>query len=466
MATLLATGLAFMANFMAVKHRARFDFSPDRYYALSAPTLNMLRHMTISVHATVFLTIEHELFSDVKRLLREYEYASPKFTAEYIDPHRELARAKELALTYNISGPDTIVFQANDRSKLVSANELATYDYAPVLSGRPKEMTLFRGEQVVSSAIYSLIQEKKPLVYFLAGHGEHSISDFSQHSGFSMIARVLEKGNIQAKTLQFAKNPSIPKDCDVLIIAGLKKPLTQVEAELIKKYLDDSGRLLLLTDKGVETGLEKILQSWNIRLGNERVMGATLTGRELLLSNFGNHPITEQLKNMTTIFNSPRPIHTLNSGAQPADQSADKPNVVVLAATSEDGWLEMAPSQSPPRFDAGVDRRGPIPVAVAVEKGNLPADVEIRPTRLVVAGDSTFVCNGALLAGYTPDFFINALNWLLERKDAPAFAPKPPSRIHMNINRKQMQMIYVLAILIIPAAIALIGLIVSLGRRK
>lgn len=465
MAVLLATGLAFMANYMAVKHRVRFDLSPGRYYALSAPTVNMLRHMEISVHAIVFLTAEHERFNDVKRLLKEYEYASPKFTVEYIDPHRELARAKELALTYNISGPDIIVFQANDRSKLVSAGELATYDYAPVLSGNPKEMTLFRGEQVVSSAVYSLIQEKKPLVYFLAGHGEHNISDFNQHSGFSMIARLIEKGNIHAKTLQFAENPSIPRDCDVLVIAGQKKPLTHVEAEIVKKYLDDSGRLLLMADNGVETGLEKILQAWNIRLGSERVVGATLTGRELLLSNFGNHPITEQLKNMTTILNSPRPIHLL-PGSRPADQSADKPNVVTLAATSDEGWLEMSPNQAPPRFDAGVDRRGPIPVAVAVEKGNLPADVEIRPTRLVVTGDSTFICNGALLAGYTPDFFINALNWLLERKDAPTFAPKPPSRLRLNINRKQMQMIYILAVLIIPASIALIGLIVSLGRRK
>lgn len=466
LAVLLATLLLVMVNYLAAKHRIRLDFSPDRYYALSAPTLNMLSGLDKPVHAIVFLGTDNELFNDIRLLLKEYEYASPKFTVEYIDPHRDLARAKELALRYNISGPGVVVFQADDRTKLVSLNELATYDYAPVLSGHPKVLTSFRGEQLFSSAIYSIIQDKKPVVYFLAGHGEQRINDLSQQAGYSMIARLLEKGNIQTKTLQLSDNPSIPKDCDVLIIGGQKKPLTHVEAEIIKKYIDDSGRLLLMADTGVETGLEKIMEVWNIRLGSDRVVGTTLTGRELLINNYGDHPITEPLKNMTTIFNLPRSVQLLTPVNQTPDQSADKPRVVVLAANSEDGWAEMSYYQNPPKFDIGVDRPGPVPVAVAIEKGNLPIDVEIKPTRLVVIGDSTMISNGALLAGYSPDFFINSLNWLLERKDAPTFAPKIPSRIRMAINRSQLQMIYIVAVLIMPALVAMIGLIVSLGRRK
>lgn len=466
LAVCLAGLLAVMANYLAVKYRVRIDLSPDRYYALSAATLNMLRQLTVSVQTTVFMGVNHEMFNDIRRLLKEYEYASAKFAVEYIDPHRDLARAKELAGQYNISEPGVIVFHANDRTKTVSANELATYDYAPLLSGQPKVMTSFRGEQVFSSAIYSLIQDKKPVVYFLAGHGEERIDDFSQHSGYSMIARLLEKGNIQAKTLHLSDSSSIPKDCDVLIIGGQKKPLTHVEAEIIKKYLDGSGRLLFMADAGLETGMEKTLEAWNIRLGFDRVVGTTLTGRELLVNSYGDHPITERLKNMTTIFNIPRSVQPLTSANQSFDQSADKPRVVILAANSEEGWAEMTYYQNPPKFDAGVDRPGPVPVAVAVEKGNLPIDVEIKPTRLVVIGDSSMISNGALLAGYTPDFFINALNWLLERSDAPTFAPKIPSKVRLNIDRKRLRSASLATIVIMPALVLVIGLAVSLGRRK
>lgn len=466
LAVCLAGLLAVMVNYLAVNYRVRLDLSPDRYYALSAATLNMLRHLTVAVQATVFLGVNHEMFNDIKRLLKEYEYASVKFTVEYIDPHRDLARAKELAGQYSISGPGVIVFHANDRIKTVPVNDLATYDYAPLLSGNPKVMTCFRGEQVFSSAIYSLIQDRKPIVYFLAGHGEQRIDDFSQLTGYSMIARLLEKGNIQVKTLHLSDSSSIPKDCDVLIIGGQKKPLTHVEAEIIKKYLDGSGRLLFMADAGLETGLERTLEAWNIRLGFDRVVGTTLTGRELLVNSYGDHPITERLKNMTTIFNIPRSVQPLMSAGQSFDQSADKPRVVILAASSEEGWAEMTYYQNPPKFDAGVDRPGPIPVAVAIEKGNLPVDVEIKPTRLVVIGDSTFVSNGALLAGYIPDFFINSLNWLLERSDAPTFAPKIPSKVRLNIDRKSLQSAYIATVVIMPALIIVIGLAVSLGRRK
>jgi len=462
----LAVLLAVMVNYLAVNYRLRLDFSPDRFYALSPPTVSMLRNLTGPVRAIVLLDMENELFSDLKRLLKEYEFAASKFTVEYVDPHRDLGRAKELALQYDIPGPGVIVFSANDRNKVVSVNDLATYDYTPMLKGRSKEMTSFRGEQVVSSAIFGLAQKRVPVVYFLAGHGEQRIDDFSQHVGYSMIARLLEKGNIQSRTLLFAESPSIPKDCDVLVIGGQKKPLTHIEAEVIKKYVDDSGRLLFMADSGVETGLEKVLETWGIRLGTGRVVGATLTGRELLINSYGDHPITERLKNLTTIFNLPRAVQTAATAGQPSDKSADKPRVMVLASSSDEGWAEMSPNQNPPKFDTGVDRPGPVSVAVAVEKGGLPVDVEIKPTRLVVIGDSTFVSNGALLAGYSPDFFVNSLNWLLERKDAPTFVPRIPSKVSLNIDQRKLRIVYIATILIMPALVAFIGLAVSLQRRK
>lgn len=262
-----------------------------------------------------------------------------------------------------------------------------------------------------------------------------------------------------------ANNPAVPRDCDLLIIAGQKRPLTHIEAEIIAKYLDNSGRLMLLADLGVETGLEKILEFWGVRLGLDRVVGTTLTGRELLVNNYGDHPITEKLKNTTTIFNLPRAVRPLTSASRLPGHAADKPGVIVLAANSEDGWAEMSTYQNPPKFDAGVDLPGPVPVAVAVEKGNLPADVEIKPTRLVIIGDSTFTSNGALLAGYSSDFFINAVNWLLERKNAPAFAPKIPSKIHLKLDRQRLLSAYIVTVIVWPALVAFLWLIVAARRR-
>jgi ABC-type uncharacterized transport system involved in gliding motility auxiliary subunit len=462
----MAVIMVVMINYLAVNHRWRIDLSPDRYYSLSTPTLNMLSRLTAPVKIIVLLNMDHELYSDIKRLLKEYQYASDKIAVEYVDPHRDLGRAKELALKYGVSEPNVIVFQYNERTKIVSEDDVATYDYAPLLSGRPKVLKSFRGELAVSSAIFSIIQDKKPCVYFLAGHGEQRVDDFSQYTGYSMIARLLEKGNIQVKTLNFTDSPSIPKDCSCLIVSGQKKPLSSIEAEVITKYLDNAGRLLLMVDSGIETGLEKTLAVWGIHLGIDRVVGTTLTGRELLVNNYGEHPITEHIKYTTTIMNLPRSVRPLAPTSTLFDKSADKPRLVVLVSSSEDGWAEMSYTQNPPKFDAGIDCPGPIPVAVAIEKGNVPSDVGIKPTRLVITGDSTFINNGSLLAGYSPDLFINSLNWLLERKDAPTFAAKTPAKVSLKIDRQRLHLTYFLTVFIMPLVIILTGVIVSIGRRK
>ncbi|MFA7158383.1 MAG: Gldg family protein, partial [Kiritimatiellia bacterium] len=70
----LAVLLMVATNYLAARHRVRFDFSPDRYYTLSEATVNMLSRLSVPVKVVVLLDMNHELFRDVKSLLKEYEY--------------------------------------------------------------------------------------------------------------------------------------------------------------------------------------------------------------------------------------------------------------------------------------------------------------------------------------------------------------------------------------------------------
>jgi len=54
-------------------------------------------------------------------------------------------------------------------------------------------------------------------------------------------------------------------------------------------------------------------------------------------------------------------------------------------------------------------------LAVALERGGIKAaDLVLRPTRIVVISDGTFVANGALAArgNANRDFFLNSVAWL------------------------------------------------------
>lgn len=466
----LAAGLAVALNILAARYPGRADLGRVQNYALSAKTLELLSRLPTEVQVTVFLSSEHELFREIRSLLKEYAYASDRVRVEYIDPHRDLAQSKALVLRYEVTDPEVVVLAAAGRQAIVPVKDFGEYDYIPMLSGRPRVMTAFRGEQVLSSALQGLLQAKKPVVYFMVGHGERRVGDYDQVFGYSILGRNLQREQIEIKTLNLAETPAIPPDCDLLAIAGPTRSYTRAEADLIKTFLANSGRLLLLLDAGPDAGLGGLLKDWGVGLAEDRVVGVTLTGRELLVTRYGKHPITDHLAaaNIATIFNGPRSVQPLAAGTNALPvQAADKPRLTVLAWSSPEAWAEMSLNQTPPRLDAGVDRPGPVPVAVAVEKG-LPRamDVEIKPSRMVAVGDSSLVANGALLAGYNPDLIMNSVNWLLERPDSLPIAAKNPGRIRVVLSRSQLKLAYGILVFGMPAAVLAVGLLVWLRRRR
>ncbi len=459
----LSALMVLMVNYLASRHPLRFDVSRVRYYALTAETRSLLDHLTTDIRIVVFMSAKQELYRDVQSLLREYAYASARLRVEYVDPHRDMVRSKELALHYDLREPNVIVLDAGVRRRIVPVADLADYDYTPTLAGRAKVLRRFCGEQALSTALQGLLQVRQPVVYFLTGHGERQTDNFDPYTGYSIIARIMEKNNLEIKPLSFSGVSAVPSDGDALIIAGPTKRLTHVEVEMIKAYLNNHGRLLLLVDSGLNSGLEEMLELWGVRLGSDRVVSSATAGQQLLVTAYGEHPITTRLKNITTIFTMPRSVQPLGG----TNGAADKPRVTVLASSSDQGWAELSINQNPPKFNPGVDQAGPVPVAVAIEKGPVPGmEVELQPTRLVIVGDSMLVANGALLGGYNPDFFMNGLNWLLERKETLTIVSREPATIQVALDRDHMRRLAVLVVAGLPGLVVLLGLMVWAHRRK
>ncbi len=460
-AVLLAGALAGMLNYISARHWWRADLSRTRYLSLTDSTRELLQKAPAAINITALMTPTHELYRDVRGLLREYAFASEKVRVEFVDPHRDLARSKELALQYDINAPNYLLFEIQGRISSIPLRELADYDYTPMLSGGSKTIAAFRGEHAVSSAIHGLQQERKPVVALLAGHGEKSIDNFDPMDGYSMIARLARRNNFEIKTIHFEAGS--PPDCDVLVVAGPTRRLPDAEVDMIKSMLDNSGRLFLLLDPGVDAGLNDLLADWGVRIGDDRVMGLTLTGRELLVNQYGDHPITARMKNLATIFNLPRSVQPLLDTNAPSD----RPRATVLASTTEKGWADTSAYQNPPKFDPETDQRGPIPVAMAVERGNTAnINVELKTARLVVFGDSSLAANGALAAGYSSDLFLNALNWLAESGHGPDIAPRPPPTLRINLTRGRLNWLCFLLGGALPLGAAVTGMLVRWRRRK
>ena len=91
--------------------------------------------------------------------------------------------------------------------------------------------------------------------------------------------------------------------------------------------------------------------------------------------------------------------------------------------------------------------------------------MKIRPTRLVVFGDSDFVSNASLIAGNV-DFFMSALNWLLEREELMAIAPKSAVYAQLIMDQRQQRILLWVVVCVLPLLVALAGGLVWVRRRS
>jgi hypothetical protein len=464
-AILLAAVVVVLLNVVASRHPLRANWSRSAFYELSEKTDSLLSSVTSRVDVLVFCRPRHDAYADLERLLQEYRYACPSLRVEWIDPDRDFARAEQIVSEFGVEQANLVLVRAGDRVQSVEADDLIEYDSEGVEKGAAPDRAAFRGEALLTSAIHSVLQETAPVVCFVTGHGERDPEDFDVREGYSRIARIIERDNMEIRKADLASG-GLPPACDALILAGPTRRLAQPELDLLAEVLESSGRVMLLVDAGVDTGLNSVLDDWGLRLGNDVVVDATrtLTGRELFLNQYTDHAITRPLAGLTSIMYMPRSVRPLPEGAGGA--AADRPLVRILTGCTEQGWGETDWDQNPMRFDPAADAPGPLGVAAAVERGPAGAlDVVIRPTRLVVFGDSDFAANRGL-AGANADLFMSALNWLLEREEMIALAPKPYETARLVMTRGRLNLLGWIAMGGIPALVAAAGAIVWLRRRR
>lgn len=471
-AVALMTAATVLVNALVQRLPLRIQLASRARHVLSVKTLEMLRGLDSRLEVTALFEADSRLYEDVTALLHEYAHAAETmpnldFRLEIVDPQRDIARTRELALKYDIDAGNQVIFACGEKRRIIDVASLARYEIEITESGVARRMVGFLGEQAFSSAILNVTEETTPVVYFLAGHGERDVEDFERQGGYSTLARVISRENIEVRRLVVAGQDAIPADCRALVIAGPDRRLPDAVIKQIDDYLRNRhGRVLLLIDPGTQTGLEELVERWGVKAGPGVVAGLTFSGRELVVSNYGEHPVTRNFKNVTTMFYMPMVLEPLDSENTGTDE--DRVKVSLLAGAGSEGWIETNLEQDPPVFDADRDRRGPAAVALAVERGAVGFNAQLQPTRMVVIGDSYFVSNAAISSGVggNVSFLLSSLNWLIERDNLLTVAPRVPSILHPETTRQQWNRIFIGLVFVAPGLMLLAGVGVALRRRR
>ncbi len=466
--------LVLMVNYLGARHFTRWSLAGNAQADLSPFSKRVLAGVTNTVKVTLYFNKEAPLYQMAWNLLKAYRFANDRIQVEAVDYIREPGAAELAKVRYKLSDQnarDVIIFDCQGRADFVYQGELSDLDVDPIMRGETREAkrTNFKGEALFTAAIMNVIGTRQPKAYFLEGHGEHSPDSDDGASGYSRFAGVLHENNVAFDKLRLDGVGEVPADCNLLIVAGIQAALPPEAVEKVDRYLKQGGRLLALFNSRSalrQTGLEKLLSTWGVAVGRDLVMDekhSMSRNMDIVASTFGTHPIIKPIYGFGVYLIRPRSI----SRDRNAPRGADAPQVDPLVFTSAAGRVltDLRPEGAQM---TGTDFIGNVPLMVAVEKGgirNLTADK--GATRMVVAGDSTFLANDNIDREANHEFASHAVNWLLARTDL--LVPIPAREIKdfkLTLTATQMQSARWILVGGFPGGALLVGALVWLRRRR
>lgn len=466
-------GLCLVAslNYLAAKYFTRIDLTQSGTYSLSPESKAHIRALEEPVSIIVTIPNDPEvaelkqIHQHLSKLLREYEAEGMKvgkayINIEFLDIYQQRKRAQDLRNKYKLTQENIILIAMGERTREIRQAEL--YEVAD------NQITGFRGEKVITSAIIDVSAKDEDKIYFLVGHGEMRLEDVDPLRGLSQLEAFLRERNYILATLDLAVEENVPLDADLIVVPSPQAGLLSEEVEKLRRYMSErNGRMIVLIDPGRRHGMEELFYDWGI-LADDMVVedigpDFRAQGGDLIIRRFAAHPITKLLVDyqVTALFGRPRPMRT-----DPGSLKDPRLKVTQIIGTSDQSWAESDyRTEDPIKFDEERDLKGPIPIAsVSTRTAGTGLGINIPGGRFVAFGNSDFITNNRLRAFGNRTLFFNSMNWALAKNSMLNIATRPLESYQVVMSKRDLNrtLIYYA---ILPSATALLGLLIYLIRR-
>lgn len=419
-------GILVLVNVIAFKHHARWDFTANREYSLSAQTDKILKSLKSDVKVTYFYQANNPSWQKARELWKEYTYRSGRVKLVPIDIDQDPVSAQQ----YGVSRYGTSVVETNGRKIQIDGNTEQDYTGALIKATRPNQKTAF----------------------FLVGHGESEPSGFGEES-LSQARTALEKQNYKIETLNLMSQKDIPASASVLVVAGPKKPLMESEKLALDRYIARGGKLYVFLNPQIRSGIENWLRGYGLIARDDVVIDIERYAYPNISAPLANgypyHTITQKLP--ASFFPHSRSLVLLDK--MPSGISASP-----LVETSNNSWGETNLLSRKPEYNQGQDYKGPIQLGYALT-------LDKSKSRMVVFGNARFETDRFFNEVGNGDLFLAAFNWLAEDEDLISIPPKPPGNQPVMLSNKQVWGIFY-GVLSLPLVLMLFGGFVWWRRRR
>jgi len=518
---LLEIGIGFLllVNVLSANHLTRvgiYDATETGLYSLSDRTrglLDSLADLPAPVHAVyVDFGTAHQVYpgqkpvgNRAKEYLRQYGDYSSRFTVKEFSGIRDKPKAEAWLRDLGVSEPDlpfedTVVFLYRPKPDEEPHRKDVPIRPSTFMESSPLGTTRFRGEQQFTTAIQDVTVPRRK-VYFLTGHEERPLYDPRAVDSLTEAADLVRKLSLSVDKVSLAGRKSMPRDADLLIIAGPRRPLGADEVRAVIDWLERGGSMILLVDPdtgllspgvaGTGSGLEPYLAKMGIELKTDFrcVDFDVLTGRGdrfglspthvVTTTDYGFHAILAGLsdRRFACVFAEAAPVF----GEEPEGaEDLVVSEIVYMRRSPPDAprnntfAQKLFPNRPNERPLSGVDLMNRhISIGVAARRDLPPGeDGEERSTRIVVFGDSGFITGlgldrqQAYFGTGNATLFSNAVSWAVRNEQLISIEPKTLELTKTELSERERRMARTVSVFGIPGVILLLSILVAWRRRR
>lgn len=440
------------------------DFSQDQLYTLTEESKERVKDIDKDVHIYfIGYTDEDTNLS----LAKQYKNANEKIVAEAID----INNRPDLANKYGIeSGTQGIIVECGEKSKVLTASDLVTYDTTTY-------ETISIAEEKLTSSILSVVADKVPKVYFLDGYSELTLTNSMNLLNMYMQNEVMEVENLDILT-----TGKVPDDCDTLVITTPNKDFDDVATNAITDYIN-SGRNILWLNAAVTQdqnypNVNKILAMYGVNPFEAGIIRETDSSKmitespDLIKPDLNAATVTKDLYTTTgVIFINATKININEDALEEL-----KVTKTELANASEGAYFRTDFNVQSNSAQEG-EEKGPFVVGAELEKTiqeeNEETGEKAITSKLVIYGENFFISDfqlsqnsqyAAVQLAYNKDLVLNSIAYLTDREE-DITARKNTGTVTYTATQEQDTIIRVI-IFAVPCVIIILGIIVWQVRRR
>jgi len=434
----LFCGIVLITNAISIGTYHRFDFTGWAQFTLTSQTKEVLAGLRQPVEILTFFTptVPIPVSSYAKHLLSEYRNFTDQLTVKNIDPDLNPDQARQYRVDQAGALYGVVVFRGRQGQRRV---------YGPQITAE--------AEHAFTSAILEVSGTKQKKVYFLTGHGEHHID-----SDYKIAASGLRDNLIEVGTLELRKESTIPEDAAALIMAGPRKIPTNGEQEILKDYLKNNGRLLILWNPDPPRWLRQLLAEWSLTIEDGTIIDSA--------SYVAPNPDTPLVPGDRNSFQLAETYFPGAAAVLPGKMIPGGLVILPLVWTSPESWIDKNYAfGKKPRFDEKLNRKGALPIGVLVSTTPVNQAPVAGGTRMVLIGDSDFAANAHFRNGNNSDLFLTAVNWLTAGEEIISVDRKALVTRRLLLNPEQERFLHVSSIGLLPLILLIAGGYVWWRRR-